>query len=88
MHGLFGRRGRAGVAALAALFGLTASAAVLGAGCTLNSAARPIGVQPDITSIIIDPVTLEPVTRAREAPAGGQSSGSGSESDADPEMLP
>jgi hypothetical protein len=91
MHSLCSRRRRAGVAALAALFGLTTSAAVLGAGCTLNSAAMPVGVQPDITSVIIDPVTLEPVTSAQGAPGGGPSSGSGPESDAsdtDLEMLP
>jgi hypothetical protein len=47
-----------------------------------------VGVQPDITSVIIDPVTLEPVTPAQEDPDGGRSSGSGLESDADLEMLP
>ena len=45
-------------------------------------------MQADITSVIIDPVTLEPVTPAQEAPDGGPSSGSGSENSTDLEMLP
>ena len=85
VHRLCSRR-RDRVAALAARSALVL--AVLGAGCTLNSAARPIGVQADITSVIIDPVTLEPVTPAQEAPDGGPSSGSGSENSTDLEMLP
>ena len=38
-----------------------------GTGCRLNSAARPVGVQPEITSLVIDPVTLKPVAPAEEA---------------------
>ncbi len=40
------------------------------AGCRLNSAAGPIGVQPDVTSVIIDPVTLRPVKSKPVTPAG------------------
>lgn len=61
---------RIGLAAFVVLFLCAA------AGCRLNSAAGPIGVQPDVTSVIINPVTLrpmtsKPLTRAGESkPAG------------------
>ncbi len=51
---------------LAALVVLCLGAA---AGCRLNSAAGPIGVQPDVTSVMIDPVTLRPVTSKPVVPA-------------------
>ena len=41
----------------------------MAAGCGLNSAARPVGVRPDVTSVIIDPVTLRPVTSKPVTPA-------------------
>ena len=45
---------------------LLAGLVLAGTGCRLNSAARPIGPGPDITSVIIDPVTLKTVAGAPE----------------------
>ncbi len=42
----------------------------MAAGCGLNSAGRPVGVRPDVTSVIMDPVTLRPVKSKPVTPAG------------------
>ncbi len=61
-----GRRGlRIGLAALA-VCPACAGLVLMGTGCRLNAAAMPIGVQPDITRVVIDPVTLRPVAPAED----------------------